>query len=411
MRPEQAQAAARLGGRAAGGVVTHVEHVHRSIATRVLAPLEPSSPERVAYDTVTRLSYGTVRAALKAAGTTGGVVARLASHGREDDLAATGWGNHAVSALNAVIGETLSRDNDPLAIKMGVRRGGQDVDVTRDGLAAAWPEATPRLAVFVHGLGENDDSWRRHSTDDTGSTYGSRLATEFGYTPLYLRYNTGRHVSDNGRDLATLLHALHENWPTTVDEMLLVGHSMGGLVIRAACHYGSGEPWTDTVRHIVYLGAPHTGAPLARGARMLAWAFDKTPETRPYGRLADHSAGVRDLRFGYLVDEDWAECDAGTCRQDHAHDVPLLATADHYVISAAVASDPSGPTARVVGDLLVQPSSAHGRRHNRTPVAFEHEHIAHISQLHHFDLLNHPAVYDTLRSWLAGNQVGTAARD
>ena len=264
--------------------------------------------------------------------------------------------------------------------------------------------------VFVHGLGENEDSWHRRSPDDTGTTYGSRLASEFGCTPLYLRYNTGRHVSDNGRDLAALLRGLQEQWPTTVDEILLVGHSMGGLVIRAACHYGSGAAWTGLVRHVVYLGSPHTGAPLARGARMLAWAFDKRPETQPYARLADHSAGVRDLRFGYLVDEDWAECDAGTCRQDHAHDVPLLATADHYVISAAVASDPSGPAARVVGDLLVQPSSAHGRRHNRTPVGFEREHVAHISQLNHFDLLNHPAVYEALRSWLARNQIGSAAR-
>ena len=148
---------------------------------------------------------------------------------------------------------------------MAVRASGRDVGLTAGEVATAFPHATPRLAVFVHGLGETDDSWRRRGDS---APYGDRLRAEFGYTPVYVRYNTGRHVSDSGHDLAELLGALEMAWPEPVQEILLAGHSMGGLVIRSACHYGreSSAGWVERVRHVFYLGSPHLGAPLARAA-------------------------------------------------------------------------------------------------------------------------------------------------
>ncbi len=149
---------------------------------------------------------------------------------------------------------------------MAVRAGGRDVGLVTEELAAAFPRATSRLAIFVHGLAETEISWHRRAADHI--PYGPQLHAGFGYTPLYLRYNTGRHVSDSGLDLAWLLEGLLATWPEQVDDLLLVGHSMGGLVIRSACHYGSqaAAPWTEPVRHIFYLGSPHLGAPLARAA-------------------------------------------------------------------------------------------------------------------------------------------------
>ncbi len=55
-------------------------------------------------------------------------------------------------------------------------------------------------------------------------------------TPVYLRYNTGLPVGRNGADLAWLLDDLVAAWPVPVRSIALVGHSMGGLVVRAAFH-------------------------------------------------------------------------------------------------------------------------------------------------------------------------------
>src|SRR5881397_119965 len=118
----------------------------------------------------------------------------------------------------------------------------------------------PRLAVFVHGLGQTDEAW--FARPERHVPYGYRLEAELGYTPLYIRYNTGRHISENGRELAGLLDAVVGDWPVEVHEIALFGHAMGGLVARAACHYGSARGWTRHVRQVFMLGAPHAGAPL-----------------------------------------------------------------------------------------------------------------------------------------------------
>ena len=88
----------------------------------------------------------------------------------------------------------------------------------------------------------------------------------------HVRYNTGLHVSENGRGLARLLDEMVEEWPCQLEELVLIGHSMGGLVARSACHYGAS--WTDRVRHVFCLGSPHLGADLEKGANVLGsrWA-------------------------------------------------------------------------------------------------------------------------------------------
>ena len=124
---------------------------------------------------------------------------------------------------------------------MGVREGGREVPMDSEAVARAFPDATPRVALFTHGLCESEAGWHlaaeRHY-GDADSWHGSRLRDDLGFTPVTLRVNTGLRVSDNGRRLAELLDRLDGCWPVPVEEILLVGHSMGGLINRSACHYG-----------------------------------------------------------------------------------------------------------------------------------------------------------------------------
>jgi hypothetical protein len=402
--PAEWRAAGRLAGRAVGGLVSWVEQVHQAVAGRVFGGLrQVGAPARLVHDGLASGIYLAVRDAGTAAGVVSGEVLGLLGAGGEPAGARPG-GNLALAALNAVVGDELESGLDALAIGMAVRAGGRDVSLRAGELAALCPDATPGLAVFVHGLAETEDSWQRRAEDRPSVCFGQRLRAEFGYTPVYVRYNTGRHVSANGRDLATLLAGLIAAWPKPVTELLLVGHSMGGLVIRSACHYagqGSGT-WEQQVRHVFYLGSPHLGAPLARAAGFAGWALGIAPETRPFVTLVNgRSAGIKDLRYGYLLDDDWAGCDQDSCVHDHRHDVPLPAGVNHHVISATVTANPNNLFGALVGDLLVQPASAHGRsgrhQHIRLPARAGHR----LGGMHHFDLLSHPAVWQAMRGLLA----------
>jgi pimeloyl-ACP methyl ester carboxylesterase len=300
-------------------------------------------------------------------------------------------GSMALGALNGAIGDRLARDGNPLALDMTIR---EDDETT----------VTPRIAIFVHGLCETDDAWSLLG----GRPYGARLREELGYTPLYVRYNTGLHISDNGRRLAEMLEETLRDWPVEVEEIALVGHSMGGLVARSACHYGG--DWAQRVRHVFCLGSPHLGAPLERGANALGYALARLPETRPVAKIVNgRSVGIKDLRFGSCAEEDWCDCDPDEFLHDRCTEVPFLECATYYFIGATLSRRPDGPAA-LVGDLLVQFPSASGNGRKRR-VPFEIDHGMHLPGATHFHLLNHPAVYEQLVSWLSAGRRGSGAPD
>ncbi len=399
MTPAELRAVSRLGGQAFAGLVSRIEQVHQAVGGRAFGSIGPvSAPVRLIHDSVARGVYRAVGSAGPAAGMLGGQAAsRFGATGQ--DPARGPASSVALATLNAFAGDRLGPDLAPLAIRMAVRVDGSDIELAPQQVRDAFGDATPKLAVFLHGLAETENSWLRQAS--RSEPYGRRLRAEFRYTPVYVRYNTGRHVSDSGHDLARLLDELTAAWPGPVREILLVGHSMGGLVIRSACHYGAeaSAPWVAHVRHVFYLGSPHLGAPLARVAGRAGWALSQLAETRPFADLLTGSSAIKDLRHGYILD-DWAACDPDGCTHNHRRDVPLLPGASHSAISAIISTNPESPLGTLVGDLLVQPASAHGRRGPRQHIPFSVEMSRRHGGMHHFDLLNHPDVWESMRSLL-----------
>ncbi len=216
-----------------------------------------------------------------------------------------------IGVLNGALGDYLQRTGNGLATPMTLVHDGKPMPPTREALRAAYPEATGRIAVFVHGLMSIESVWRMSD----GRTYGSLLARDLGYTPVFLRYNSGLHISENGEALDGLLGRLVASYPVPVEEILLVGHSMGGLVLRSATHAASEEArsWLRLVKRAFYIGTPHLGAPLERLGNLVSWTLQKVGN--PYTSLvADivnlRSNGVKDLRFANLRREDWDGLDA-----------------------------------------------------------------------------------------------------
>jgi hypothetical protein len=400
-RDDELRALSRFAFDEVGSAPGGIGDVHRAVADRVFRHVGPSArPVEVIHHAAATASYAAVRAGFGLAGQAVDLALRARGADRAP-LSATPRGAAAIAAVQGLRGDLLEREGSLLHAPMAVRVDGRVVPPEPGALRGAFPQSRGRLVVFLHGLMETEHAWAL-GAERAGGTYGDRLAADLDVTPVYLRYNSGRHISENGRSLAELLDAICAAWPVAVREIALVGHSMGGLVARSAGHQATadGLAWAGKVRHVVSLGTPHLGAPLAQGTGALAALLGALPETRPFaGFLRKASAGIRDLRAGSLVDEDWRDRDIGGLRAAAVAEVPLLEGATHCFVSASVTRTAKHPVGRLVGDLLVLEGSAAGRSRKRR-IGFRDEDGLHVGGATHFALLNHPAVYAQLRRWL-----------
>ena len=304
-----------------------------------------------------------------------------------------------LAALNGVFGDYLDESANPLAIPMRLRTGGVPLTLSNAGLAAAFPTPARRVLVLVHGLCLNDLQWNRNGHD-----HGAALSRDLGYAPVYVHYNTGRHISANGRELADTIESLVRGWPYPVERLAILGHSMGGLVARSACHYAglAGHDWLKRLDDLAFLATPHLGAPLERAGSWVDYLVGISPYTAPFARLGkSRSAGIKDLRHGDIREEDWRNIPTARGARAARVPLPLPAGVRCYAIAASRQDHPGASTSRVRGDGLVPVASALGRPHDpaaglRLPEA----HCRVVYGAGHFDLLDRSDVYLALRHWL-----------
>jgi pimeloyl-ACP methyl ester carboxylesterase len=377
-----------------------IRDMHLGIAERAFRGVGPAGrPVQLIHDALSSRAYGAIAAGASGLGKAVDAAMKRRGVGEQVSLSTTQKGSFGLAVLNGLIGDQLERDGSALAQPTSVRVQGERIGLDESWLRDAFPNASGHLAVFIHGLTGDEFCWSWGAED----AYGSRLASDLDCTAIYLRYNSGLHVSENGRTVAALLEELVQAWPVDVRQIALVGHSMGGLVARSAAHQADEheQAWVQRVGHVVSLGTPHLGAPLEQGAHLAAAALHKLPETRMLSSLLRRrSAGIRDLRHGSLVDEDWRGRDPEALRAAACKEVPLLPWATHCFVSATVTRDPKHPLGRLLGDILVLVPSATGRGRTRR-IPFRDEHGHHVGGTHHLALLNHPEVYERLRGWLA----------
>ncbi|MEO8756095.1 MAG: alpha/beta fold hydrolase [Casimicrobiaceae bacterium] len=302
---------------------------------------------------------------------------------------ADGWPERGVSILNGMLGDYLQKRGNDLAIAMSFRHQGQPLELTPAGLRAAHATLTGKVCVLVHGYCCNESVWTFPGSAAPGTSYGSRLQRDLGYTPFYVRYNTGLPIQENGAHLSRLLHDLAAAYPTPIVDIALVGHSMGGLLMRSACDSARTEAgnWLGSVKRAVYIGTPHDGADLERFARMTTGTLRAIPThvTRLIGDILNlRSRGVKDLAAGHLQAENEAQ--------------PWLASARHHLLMGTLTRDPEHPVGRIFGDALVRvPRAAAptaGQASSPDVIVFP--------GVHHLALAHDESVYRCIRQICAG---------
>ena len=347
-------------------VLAAVRDIHQAVASRVLPAtrlLGGGVPERI-HGIASGVLYAGLSTAMRSSAN--GLRA-LGRRGVGAPLEASVSGRQLLASINAMVGAELAAGGDPGAIGMALRVGAHDVPVDGAALAAAYPQATDKIVLFLHGLGENDESWQLR--EDEGAVYASQVAAKTDWTPLVLRYNTGLGVSDNGAALADLVSRLTACWPVPITSIAFVGHSMGGLLAKSTTvHALAGEhDWVRRVAQVVCLGTPHLGAQLEKAVTLGVQALGWVPES-PFG--ASRSLV---LRHEYVTRDGWEGGDL-TARwgEDRIGVAPLADATYHFVAVTAP------QTARPLVD--------------------------------HVALLTHPQIADWLVTWLQSTPGGPAAR-
>ncbi len=383
----------RLASDATVGLTDLVEAMHHTIARGSGIVGRPPAGRTGG---ITGLVYRSVRGITRIAG--GGLDALLAMLGPMVAEKPSSPEREAVlAALNGVLGDYLDASANPLAIGMCLRAAGAPLELSKAALTTAFPRPGRKLLVLAHGLCMNDLQWKREGHD-----HGAALARDLGYTPVYLHYNTGRHISANGRDFADLMETLLREWPYPLERLTLMGHSMGGLVAHGACAHASrvGQAWLGRLDHLVFLGTPHFGAPLERAGTRVDFLLGISPYSAPFARLGKiRSAGIKDLGHGYRRDEDWQRPPGGRGGR-----VPpaLPAGVRCYAIAASRQARPGIRGGTMRGDGFVPVSSALGRSRDGSVdlgVPADRQWIG--FGIGHFDLLCRAEVYERIRSWLA----------
>jgi triacylglycerol lipase len=351
--------------------------------------------------------------------------------------------------LNGVIGDYLEASGNELAIPMTLfQSDGQPLVLSDDDDAlpikfypptgATTTPTTPiRLCILLHGLVNDEGSWAI-SQEQGGGDYGSFLKRDVeNVIPLYLRYNTGLHVSTNGQKLSRLLESLFHKFtqvhprvamtpaptPTLneeqeeqlqLPEIIFLCHSMGGLVGRSAIHYAVAHrmKWVRRLSTVIFLGTPHQGSYWEQVGNVVSYAIGAIP--RPYMKLAAkvanlRSHGIKDLRYGYILDDDWLE-------QQQDPDVlwtntkkkvssKLMDWVAYHVVTGTVTRNPDHVMSQMFGDALVSQSSAKGHSDNADhhlsfAEAQSPESIRMFPGVNHNSLQVDLEVYNQVKAWI-----------
>jgi len=364
---------AHLATQATGGVTRIVEEVHQSVWGAMGFPGGHSAGKTRG---ITGLVYRTINGTTEL---TGQATEKLLSElqtlfDSEDEAVAESPRREAyMSTLNGVIGDRLEQGNSPFSIPMTFR-----YERPKRG-------TSNKVLLLIHGLCMSDLQSHALRNDYTAEP-GESLAAALDYKPIYLRYNSGLPIAQNGCELSNQLEQLVADWPGKIEDLAVVAHSMGGLLIRSALHHAEqqGLLWPRQLKSVVFLGTPHQGAPLEKIGNGLDTVLDTLPYTKPFTSLTRaRSAGITDLRYG------------------NPH-TPLPCSVNFYTIAATLAGKRSTLADHLVGDGMVPLRSALGlHKDEQRTLAFTKSSQQIIYNLNHMELLNSPEVNRQIERWLA----------
>ena len=376
------------------GVTDLVEETHRQV---VYPPFLPSTTIQNLITKIAGFTFSNIRWSTKVIGNS---VSKILKHLTPfiGNIKSSDKKEVLLSVLNGVIGDYLEEKENPLKIDMQFRYESKAIQIDGETLKETYPKINGKILLMIHGSCMSDIQWNHKNHN-----HGEALSEELDKTPIYLNYNSGKHISTNGKDLNKNLQKLVKNWPVPVEEIVIIAHSMGGLLTRSALYYAdqNNNKWRKHLKRVVFLGTPHHGSHLERIGNYLDLLLESVPYLKPFARLGKiRSAGVTDLRYGNLVDEDLQHSGRFERKGDQRKHIQLPNKIEFFAVAATIGKETAGST-RIFGDNLVEVKSALGQ-HKKTAknLNFKEENTWIVYENNHLELLSNPKILDKLKTWL-----------
>jgi len=376
------------------GVTDLVEETHRQV---VYPPFLPSTTIQNLINKIAGFTFSNIRWSTKVIGNS---VSKILKHLTPfiGNIKSSDKKEVLLSVLNGVIGDYLEEKENPLKIDMQFRYESKAIQIDSESLKETYPKINGKILLMIHGSCMSDIQWNHKNHN-----HGEALSEELDKTPIYLNYNSGKHISTNGKDLNKNLQKLVKNWPVPVEEIVIIAHSMGGLLTRSALYYAdqNNNKWRKHLKRVVFLGTPHHGSHLERIGNYMDLLLESVPYLKPFARLGKiRSAGVTDLRYGNLVDEDWQHSGRFERKGDQRKHIQLPNKIKFFAVAATIGKETAGST-RKFGDNLVEVKSALGQ-HKKTAknLNFKEENTWIVYENNHLELLSNPKILDKLKTWL-----------
>lgn len=376
------------------GVTDLVEETHRQV---VYPPFLPSTTIQNLITKIAGFTFSNIRWSAKVIGNS---VSKILKHLTPfiGNIKSSDKKEVLLSVLNGVIGDYLEEKENPLKIDMQFRYESKAIQIDSESLKETYPKINGKILLMIHGSCMSDIQWNHKNHN-----HGEALSEELDKTPIYLNYNSGKHISTNGKDLNKNLQKLVKNWPVPVEEIVIIAHSMGGLLTRSALYYAdqNNNKWRKHLKRVVFLGTPHHGSHLERIGNYMDLLLESLPYLKPFARLGKiRSAGVTDLRYGNLVDEDWQHSGRFERKGDQRKYIQLPNKIEFFAVAATIGKETAGST-RIFGDNLVEVKSALGQ-HKKTAknLNFKEENTWIVYENNHLELLSNPKILEKLKTWL-----------
>jgi pimeloyl-ACP methyl ester carboxylesterase len=376
------------------GVTDLVEEMHKQV---VHPPFLPSTSIQKLITKIAGFTFSNIRWSTKMIGNS---VSKILKHITPaiGNIKSSDKKEVLLSVLNGVIGDHLEEKENPLKIDMQFRYQSKAIQIDNESLKETYPKINGKILLMIHGSCMSDIQWNRKNHN-----HGEILSEKLDKTPIYLNYNSGKHISTNGKELNKNLQKLIENWPVPVEEIVIIAHSMGGLLTRSVLYYaGQNENnWTKHLKKVAFLGTPHHGSHVERMGNYLDLILESVPYLKPFARLGKiRSAGVTDLRYGNLIDEDWQHIGRFERKGDQRKHIQLPNKIEFFAVAAVIGKKTTGST-RIFGDNLVDVKSALGK-HKKTEKSlhFKEDTILIVYENNHLDLLSNSEILEKLKIWL-----------
>lgn len=255
-------------------------------------------------------------------------------------------------AVSSVVGDSFAGLVTTSEIQASFRSEGKDVGVEK--VLEDWKRSNrKKIMICVPGLFCDESLWTKNGEPSLAKTM-----EEEGYFPVFLRFNPGLHISDNGKKLLALLKSFLEHPDVRDLKADYISYSQGGLILRSAFYLAKQEApeFSKRIGKVLFISSPDGGSYIEKAGFWLGLGAEAFPvfPVQLIGFIGNQrSDAMKDLSHGIIREEDWKN---GSHLGRYAKDVYFgeLDEIDAYQIYSLVSEKDGGNWSSWIGDGIIE---------------------------------------------------------